>query len=310
VSTDDTVYVLATDSVQASKLFDLYRNVADNETALQMLRSGMISPAEAEAHEHRARAGRGLVFAVTYKVVACPPNRPPESEQEHTMATQEIPARELVVGDIIEQDYRTWKDRRIVINITKTSAVTISSIGTSGRVQLTRKVKGEPKDVSVTKIGHRDLRRQEIDGLKNYVSMGDYNRAMFRHGRYYDLPRFEILFGYAEGEGPSGYGDDGELVRTITSTEFPEGDKVEISRWMRPDYSTKERPAPEKAMYGARVIEGEHGIMIGYVRANLASEEAAEQAADFYLGKRYFDGWSVEQALGQAQYLADILPTA
>lgn len=226
------------------------------------------------------------------------------------MTTQEIPARELVVGDIIEQDYKTWKDRRVVINITKTSAVTVSSIGQSGRVQLTRKVKGEPKDVIVSRIGHRDLRPQETDGLKNYVSMGDYNRAKFRHGLYCDLPRFETLFGYAEGEGPSGYGDDGELVRTITTTENPDGDKVEISRWTRPDWSSPERPAPEKTVYGARVIEGEHGIMIGYVRANLASEEAAEQAADFYLGKRYFDGWSVEQALGQAQYLADILPTA
>jgi hypothetical protein len=226
------------------------------------------------------------------------------------MSTQEIPARELVVGDIVEQDYKTWKDRRVVINITKTSAVTISSIGQSGRIQLTRKVKGTPTDVTVVKIGHRDLSDQEINGLKNYTGMGDYNRAMFRHGLYYDLPRFEVLFGYAEGEGPSGYGDDGELVRTITSTENPNGDKVEITRWMRPDWSSSERPAPEKAAYGARVIEGEHGIMIGYVRANLASEEAAEQAADFYLGKRYFDGWSVEQALGQAQYLADILPTA
>jgi hypothetical protein len=73
VSTDDTVYVLATDSVQASELFDLYRNVADDETALQMLRSGMLSRTEAEAHEHQARAGRGLVFAVTYKVAVCPP---------------------------------------------------------------------------------------------------------------------------------------------------------------------------------------------------------------------------------------------
>jgi hypothetical protein len=73
VSTDDTVYVLATDSVQASKLFDLYRNVVDDETAIQMLRSGMISPTEAEAHEHQARAGQGLVFAVTYKIAVCPP---------------------------------------------------------------------------------------------------------------------------------------------------------------------------------------------------------------------------------------------
>jgi hypothetical protein len=224
-----------------------------------------------------------------------------------THEAQDVRASELVVGDIIEQDYKTWKDRRVVINITKTSAVTISSIGTSGRVQRTRKVKGTPTDVIVQKIGHRDLSTQEINGLKNYVSMGDYNRAMFRHGQYYDLPRFEALFGYAEGEGPSGYGDDGELVRTITSTENPDGDKVEISRWVRPDYSATERPAPEKAVYGARVIEGEHGIMIGYVRANLASEESAEQAADFYLGKRYFDGWSVEQALGQAQRLSDIL---
>lgn len=307
MSTDDTVYVLASDSVQASKLFDLYRNVVDDDTAIQMLRIGMISRTETEAHEHQARAGQGLVFAVTYKVAVCPL---PKSEKERTMSAQEIPARELGIGDIIEQDYRTWKDRRIVINVTKTSAVTISSIGTSGRVQLTRKVKGEPKDVTVVRIGHRDLTRQEIDGLKNYVSMGDYNRAKFRHGLYYDLPRFETLFGYAEGEGPSGYGDDGELVRTITSTENPNGDKVEIARWMLPDWSSTERPAPEKAVYGARVIEGEHGIMIGYVRANIASEEAAEQAADFYLGKRYFDGWDVEAALGQAQYLANILPTA
>jgi hypothetical protein len=226
------------------------------------------------------------------------------------MTAQEIPASELVVGDIIEQDYRTWKDRRVVINITKTSAVTVSSTGQSGRVQLTRKVKGTPTAVTVVRVGHRDLSTEEINGLKNYVSMGDYNRAMFRHGRYYDLPRFEALFGYAEGEGPSGYGDDGELVRTITSSEDPNGDRVEISRWTLPDYSSKERPAPEKARYGARVIEGEHGIMIGYVRANLASEEAAAQAADFYLGKRYFDGWDAEAALGQAQYLADILPNA
>jgi hypothetical protein len=73
VSTDDTVYVLATDSVQASELFDVYRNVVDDETALRMIRSGMISPTEAEAHEHQARAGQGLVFAVTYKIAACPP---------------------------------------------------------------------------------------------------------------------------------------------------------------------------------------------------------------------------------------------
>jgi hypothetical protein len=302
VSTDDTVYVLASDSVQASKLFDLYRNVVDDDTAIQMLRIGMISRTETEAHEHQARAGQGLVFAVTYKVAACPL---PKSEKERTMSAQEIPARELGIGDIIEQNYRTWKDRRIVINVTKTSAVTISSIGTSGRVQLTRKVKGEPKDVTVVRIGHRDLTRQEIDGLKNYVSMGDYNRAKFRHGLYYDLPRFETLFGYAEGEGPSGYGDDGELVRTITSTEFPEGDKVEIVRWMRKDYSTP--GYPETASYGARVIEGEHGMMVGYVRANLKSEEDAAQAADFYLGKRYFDDWDIEHALPQAQRLADIL---
>jgi hypothetical protein len=222
-----------------------------------------------------------------------------------THEAQDVRASELVVGDIIEHDYKTWKDRRVVINITKTSAVTVSSIGTSGRVQLTRKVKGEPKDVLVRKIGHRDLTRQEIDGLRNYVSMGDYNRAKFRHGLYNDLPRFETLFGYAEGEGPTGFGDDGETVRTITSSGNPDGDKVEIARWMRPDYSSTERPAPEKAVYGARVISGEHGFMIGYVRANLPSEESAEVAADLYLGKRYFDGWDVEDALQQARFLTD-----
>jgi hypothetical protein len=224
-----------------------------------------------------------------------------------THQAQDVRASELVVGDIIEQDYQTWSQRQVVINVTAKSAVTVSDIGTSGRVQFTRKVKGAPTDVIVQKIGHRDLRRAEINGLKNYVSMGDYNRAMFRHGRYYDLPRFETLFGFAEGEGPSGYGDDGELVHTVTSTENPDGDKVEICRWMRPNYASDERPAPEEARYGARVIEGEHGIMLGYVRANLTSVEDAETAADFYLGKRYFDGWDAEAALGQAQYLSDIL---
>jgi hypothetical protein len=216
-----------------------------------------------------------------------------------------VPARDLVVGDIVEERHEHWSRRKIVVNVTKTSAVTISDIGQSGRVALSRKVKGKPADVVVFKVGHHDLTREEINGLKNHTSMGDYNRALFRHGLYYDLPRFETLFGYAEGEGPTGYGDDGETLRTITSTEFPEGDKVEIVRWMLKDYGTP--GYPEKASYGARVIEAEHGMMVGYVRGNLPSEDAAAQAADFYLGKRYFDGWGIEDALSQAQYLSDIL---
>jgi hypothetical protein len=227
------------------------------------------------------------------------------------MEPETVYASQLVVGDIIEHDYGTWKDRRVVINVTKTSAVTISSIGQSGRVQFTRKKRAGKKSwdhhVQVERVGHRALARQEIDGLKNYVSMGDYNRAKFRQGLYYELPRFETLFGYAEGEGPTGYGDDGETVRTITSTEFPEGDKVEIVRWMRPDWSSDERPAPDKAQYGARVIEAEHGMMVGYVRANLASEDEAAQAADLYLGKRYFDDWDIESALDQARGLVDVV---
>jgi hypothetical protein len=228
-----------------------------------------------------------------------------DAKKQPDLKPGEVWVKDLIVGDIIEEDHGTWKDRRLVVNITKTSAVTVDHHGHSGRVQFTRKAKGKILDVKATQIGHRDLADAEINGLKNYVSMGDYNRAKFRHGLYYDLPRFEILFGYAEGEGPSGYGDDGELVRTITSTEFPEGDKVEIVRWMRPDWSSEERPAPDKAEYGARVIEAEHGMMVGYVRANLASEDEAAQAADFYLGKRYFDDWDIASALDQAQGLAN-----
>lgn len=219
------------------------------------------------------------------------------------MATQEILARELVVGDIVEQDYRTWKERRIVVNITKTSATTVSDIGTSGRIQFTRKVKGQPTDVTVVRIGHRDLTRSEINGLKTFVSMGDYNRSMFEHGLLYDLPRFETLFGYAEGEGKRSLVIDGDVVKTITSTENPDGDKVEIVRHRRKDYGTP--GAPEKDTFGARVIESEHGIIVGYVRANLDRQEDAEKLADLYLGKRYFDDWNVQQALSQAQYLAD-----
>ncbi|MFE2101584.1 hypothetical protein [Streptomyces sp. NPDC059468] len=224
----------------------------------------------------------------------------PSNNEEHV-----VPARELAVGDILHFNHGQWEERKIVINMTKTSAVTVCDIGTSGRIAFSRKVKGKPADVVVYKIGHRDLTRAEINGLKQFVSMGDYNRALFENGLYFDLPRFETLFGYAEGEGKSSLVVDGDVVKTITSTENPDGDKVEIVRHRRKDYGTP--GAPEKDTFGARVTEAEHGIVVGYVRANLNRLEDAEALADLYLGKRYFDGWDVEQALSQAQYLADAI---
>jgi hypothetical protein len=80
VSTDDTIYMLASNYAQAYSLFGVYQTIGD-EGAIQMVRSGMINSTEAEAYEHQARAGRGKVFAVTFEVTECSP-APTPTDQE------------------------------------------------------------------------------------------------------------------------------------------------------------------------------------------------------------------------------------
>jgi hypothetical protein len=214
-------------------------------------------------------------------------------------------AQDLRVGDIVTEVIGRVTYRKIVVNVTKTSAVTKSENGQDGRFAFTRKVRKQPVNTEVKRIGHRDLSKEELATLRNYYKLGEHNRSLFQHGLYQDLPRMLELFGYAEGEESQLSGDAGEVLTTVRASGEPDGDRVEIVRHMRKDYGTP--GSPEKASYGARVIDGAHGIVVGYVRANLKSEDDAAEAADFYLGKRYFDGWDVEDALQQARYLADIL---
>lgn len=224
------------------------------------------------------------------------------------MAEETVLTRNLRVGDIITETVVRTTFRKIVVKLTAVSAVMKSENGQDGRVAFQRKVKKQPVDTEVHRICHRDLSEAELKALTGYYRLGEYNKALFKAGLYEGLPPMDALFGYEPGEGVlSGLVEDGEVVRTIHSSEFPEGDKVEIVRWMRPDWSSDVRPAPEEAQYGARVIDGEHKIRVGYVRANLMSAEDAEKAADLYLGKRYFDGWDVEDALEQARYLVDVV---
>jgi hypothetical protein len=195
--------------------------------------------------------------------------------------------------------------RKIVVNMTRTSAVTKSDSGQDGRIAFTRKVRKQPVDVEAEKIGHRDLRAEELAALRGYYRLGEYNKALFRAGLYQGLPRMAELFGYAEGEESPLYVAEGDVVNVVRSSGVPEGDKVEIMRQVRKNYG---KPGyPEEATYGARVVDGEHGIVVGYVRGSLPTQEAAEEAADMYLGKRYFDGWDIEEALQQARFLSDIL---
>lgn len=216
-----------------------------------------------------------------------------------------VPAHELVVGDIVEERFEHWSRRKVVTKLTAKSAVVKTDIGQDGRIQFTRKVKGKPADVTVIKVGHRDLSKEELAALREYYSMGEYNRALWRNGLYKGLARFEALFGFRSTEGPTGLAEPAEIRRSVKSTQNPNGDWVEIVLFRDKDYSTPGYPLKET--YGARVIDGEHGIVVGYVRGNLKSEDDAEQAADFYLGKRYFDGWATEDALQMARNLSDIL---
>jgi signal peptidase I len=223
----------------------------------------------------------------------------PITNEEHV-----VPAKELAVGDIISFRHGAWTERRIVVKMTETSAVTRSHIGQNGRVQFTRKVKGKPADVVVYKIGHYALTPEILEAFEEYYPMGDYNRALWRHGMYKDLPRFGEIFGFAPGEDPSSISEAEEIVKTVSSTGEPEGDKVQITRRKRKDYG---QPGyPDKEEFGALVISGEHGFPIGWVRGDLDTVEQAEECADMYLGKRYFDGWDTEEALNQARYLSEV----
>jgi hypothetical protein len=67
---DDSMYVLATDTGQAIILFALYQ-IAGDETALQMLQDGAINRTKSDAQAHRERAGTGEIFQVDYKITQC-----------------------------------------------------------------------------------------------------------------------------------------------------------------------------------------------------------------------------------------------
>lgn len=70
MSASDRVYVLATDEAQATMIFFTYQTV-DDEAAIQMIRSGMVSAHEDTAREHQKRAGTGKLFSVSYSITEC-----------------------------------------------------------------------------------------------------------------------------------------------------------------------------------------------------------------------------------------------
>lgn len=214
-----------------------------------------------------------------------------------------VNAADLVVGDIFEEKIGTVTMRKIVVKQTAKSAVTKSENGQDGRVSHTRKVKGQPTPQRVEVVAHRDLTDLELKTLTSYYRLTERQQAMLHHGFAPGVPAMHELFGLTE----PGYGylvNDVTVVRTITSSEFPDGDRVEIVR--KDDFTHYTTAGKETiTVWGARVIDGEYGIPVGYVKWTLASEEDAETAADLYLGKRYFDDWEPDEALRQARFLAD-----
>jgi hypothetical protein len=225
----------------------------------------------------------------------------PRIRQQEQMAAKkqpvlkpgEVPVRELVVGDIIEERYPNWSRRKIVTNITERSAVFRTDNGQDGRAALTSKRKGKVTDNQVVKVGHYDLTDQLLGELSLWHSMGDLRRARWRRGLLEGLPPFYAIFGYASMEEMS-FGDmvHGETVDTVTVAG---GVRVNVKRYDN-EQTVVDGKTVSMTCWGASVVDPEHDHEFGVLGWRYRDQDTARKTIDM-LDQSLRGGYNLEMAV-------------
>jgi hypothetical protein len=213
-------------------------------------------------------------------------------EQAPSLAPGEILARDLVVGDIIEERLANWTRRKIVTRITDKSAVVRTDNGQDGRAALTSKRKGKVIDNKVIKVGHYDLTDRLLSELSRWYTMGDLRRARWQRGLLEDLPPFYEIFGYgSREETPFADRVHGETVDTITVAL---GVRVNIKRYPN-EHTVMDGKTVPVTCWGASVVDPDYDHEFGVLGWRYRDQETARRTVDM-LDHALRSGYNLEAA--------------
>lgn len=229
-----------------------------------------------------------------------------DAKKRPALKPGEVPVRELVVGDIVEERHEHWSRRKIVTKVTDKSVVFRTDNGQDGRAALTLKRKGKVVDNVAILVGHYDITPELLDLLGSWYSLGDIMRERWKRGLEKDLPPFYSMFGYAPGEEPDREHKGEEVVETLTLST---GDRVQVVRYNEESTYVEGKQVP-LTTWGANVMDPEYDHTFGSLGWRYRDQETARKAVEMFEGART-QGVNLEQATrGVCQLANETLPKA